>query len=88
MKTHETSRRKFLILAGMLYLGLSLIVGSSMAFAKSAIEIDTSVDVALEQFNKDIKGGKEFLKSAKGVLVLPSVFKAGVGIGGEYGEGA
>jgi lipid-binding SYLF domain-containing protein len=50
--------------------------------------IDVAVDVTLEQFKKDIKGGDEFLKSAKGVLVFPSVFKAGVGIGGEYGEGA
>ena len=54
----------------------------------AAFEIDTSVDVALEQFKKDNKGGDEFLKSAKGVLIFPSVFKAGVGIGGEYGEGA
>jgi lipid-binding SYLF domain-containing protein len=44
--------------------------------------------VAIEQFEKDIKGGKEFLKSAKGILVLPSVLKAGIGVGGEYGEGA
>ena len=50
--------------------------------------IDISVDMTLEQFNKDIKGGDEFLKSAKGVLVFPSVIKAGVGVGGEYGEGA
>jgi len=56
--------------------------------AGAANEIDTSVDLALEQFKKDIKGGDEFLKSAKGVLVFPSVFKAGVGVGGEYGEGA
>jgi len=54
----------------------------------AAKEIDTKVDGALEQFKKDIKGGDEFLKSAKGVLIFPSVFKAGVGIGGEYGEGA
>ncbi len=50
--------------------------------------IEVAVDVTLEQFAKDVKGGKEFLKSAKGVLVFPSVFKAGIGIGGEYGEGA
>jgi len=50
--------------------------------------IDVAVDVTLEQFKKDIKGGDEFLKTAKGVLVFPSVFKAGVGVGGEYGEGA
>jgi lipid-binding SYLF domain-containing protein len=87
MKTHETGK-KFLFLSGMLFLVLSIVVGSSLAFAKSAKEIDISVDVALEQFEKDIKGGKEFLKSAKGVLVFPSVIKAGIGVGGEYGEGA
>jgi lipid-binding SYLF domain-containing protein len=53
-----------------------------------AAEINANVDKALEQFKKDIKGGDDFLKSAKGVLVFPSVFKAGVGVGGEYGEGA
>jgi len=88
MKNYEMGSRNILFFVGVLFLGLSLVVGSSVVFAKSAIEIDTSVDVALEQFNKDIKGGAEFLKSAKGVLVLPSVVKAGVGVGGEYGEGA
>jgi len=88
MKTHEMGRRNILFLVGGLFLCLTLIIGSSMAFAKSAKEIDVSVDVTLEQFEKDIKGGKEFLKSAKGVLVFPNVIKAGIGIGGEYGEGA
>ena len=32
--------------------------------------------------------GEKFIKEAKGVLVFPSVIKAGFGIGGEYGEGA
>jgi lipid-binding SYLF domain-containing protein len=58
------------------------------AYAKTAKEIDVSVDVALENFHKQVKGGKDFLKSAKGVLVFPSVLKAGIGVGGEYGEGA
>ena len=88
MKIHEMSKKNLLLVAGVLFLGLSLVVGSSMALAKSAKENDISVDVAIEQFEKDIKGGKEFLKSAKGVLVFPSVLKAGIGIGGEYGEGA
>lgn len=56
--------------------------------AATAKEIDVSVDVALENFNKEIKGGKEFLKAAKGVLVFPGVYKAGFWVGGEYGEGA
>jgi lipid-binding SYLF domain-containing protein len=47
-----------------------------------------SVDVALERFEAEVKGSKTFLESAKGVLVFPHVLKAGVGFGGEYGEGA
>jgi len=81
-------KRNILFLAGVLFLSLSLVVGLSSAMAKSAKEIDISVDVALEQFEKDVKGGKEFLAGAKGVLVFPSVLKAGIGVGGEYGEGA
>ncbi len=58
------------------------------AWAATAREIDVSVDVALERFEKEVKGAKSFLDSSKGVLVLPKVLKAGVGFGGEYGEGA
>jgi lipid-binding SYLF domain-containing protein len=65
-----------------------MVFQSADAYAATAREIDVSVDVALENFHKHVKGGNEFLKSAKGVLVFPSVFKAGVGIGGEFGEGA
>jgi len=50
--------------------------------------IDTGVDGTLEQFKADIKGGDEFLQSAKGVLVFPQVIKAGFIVGGSYGEGA
>ena len=53
-----------------------------------AEEINTGVDVTLEEFKKDIKGGEEFLKSAKGVLVFPNIIKAGFIVGGAYGEGA
>jgi lipid-binding SYLF domain-containing protein len=77
-----------LYLAGTVFLVFSLLAGAGTTHAKSAKEIDIGVDVALEQFAKDVSGGREFLKSAKGVLVFPSVIKAGIGIGGEYGEGA
>ena len=56
--------------------------------AASAREIDVGVDVALERLEKDVGGAKTFLENAKGVLVFPQVLKAGIGIGGEYGEGA
>lgn len=57
-------------------------------FAASAAEIDIKVDETLERFKTEVPGGERFLTKASGVLVFPSVIKAGFGIGGEYGEGA
>jgi lipid-binding SYLF domain-containing protein len=77
------------LVAKFFFIGLALAVFSaSTASAKSAREIDIGVDATLGQFKADVKGGREFLASARGVLVFPSVIKAGIGIGGEYGEGA
>ena len=75
----------------MWVIGLALLAGcwgADVAKAATAREIDVSVDVALENFEKDVAGSKPFLASAKGLLVFPKVIKAGVGFGGEYGEGA
>lgn len=58
------------------------------ALAASAREIDMSVDVTLERFYGEVKDGRQLVQDAKGVLVFPHVYKAGFGIGGEYGEGA
>ena len=70
--------------------GLVLLSGwlSSPALAASAKEIDASVDQAIVKFEKEVKGGKSFLQSSKGVLAFPTVLKGGAGFGGEYGEGA
>jgi lipid-binding SYLF domain-containing protein len=58
------------------------------SYAKTAKEIDAEVNSALKLFPQYVKGGKEFLNAAKGVLVIPNIVKAGLGVGGEYGEGA
>jgi lipid-binding SYLF domain-containing protein len=63
-------------------------VQTSDADAATAREINVSVDATLKYFLKNVKGAKEYLNAAKGVLVFPNVYKAGFGIGGEYGEGA
>lgn len=60
----------------------------SVSQAKTAREIDASVNAALDRFMKQVKGSREFLRTAKGVLVFAEVIKAGAGIGAEYGEGA
>jgi lipid-binding SYLF domain-containing protein len=59
----------------------------SDAIGATAREIDKDVTATLKLFEKT-KGSRDILRRAKGLLVFPSVIKAGFGIGGEYGEGA
>ncbi len=61
---------------------------SNSALAATAAELNIKTDAALKLFNKEVIGGSAFLNNAAGVLVFPEVLKAGVGIGGEYGEGS
>ncbi len=58
------------------------------SYAKTAKEINGEVNAALKVFSQQVRGGKEFLNASKGVLVIPNILKAGLGVGGEYGEGA
>jgi len=61
---------------------------ASLANAASKQEIDAEVKQALADFRKHTSAGAELSKQASGILVFPSVIKAGIGIGGEFGEGA
>ncbi len=61
---------------------------TGLSHAATARELEISVDVALEKFYEEVQGGKEFISKAKGYLLFPRVIKAGLGIGGEHGEGA
>lgn len=74
----------------ILLLAAALLVGvaTESAWAKTAQEINASVNACLERFYKQVKGGKEMAGKAAGVLVMPGVIKAGFIVGGEYGEGA
>ena len=78
-------RKVFLIT--VLLVGFMCGVMVDGAIAATAEKIDADVNACLKNF-EDIGGAREVIKKAKGVLVFPKVFKAGFGIGGEYGEGA
>jgi lipid-binding SYLF domain-containing protein len=41
----------------------------------------------MDRFFDQIGGARELASKAEGILVFPSVIKAGIGFGGEYGEG-
>lgn len=51
-------------------------------------EIDAAVDAGLSRLYSSIPGSRELVAKANGALIFPSVISAGLGIGGEYGEGA
>lgn len=64
------------------------LAAAPQAEAASAVEIDADVDATLTRFHARVGGSHELIAKAAGVLVFPSIVKAGMGIGGEYGEGA
>ncbi len=72
---------------------LMMLIAAFMAFtsvaeAASKAKIDRRTDKALTVFKEDIGGAEALLAKAAGALVFPSVKKAGIGVGGEYGQGA
>ena len=74
-----------LLIVALLAVGFGLAENS---FAAAAEEIDASANVATRRFYKQVDGAEEFVRSAKGLLIMPGVKKAAFIIGGEYGEGA
>jgi lipid-binding SYLF domain-containing protein len=85
----DMTKRVFTILAFaacMTFISMGFLATTSPA--KTTKEINSEVNAALKLFSQHVKGGKEFLNAAKGVLVIPNIVKAGLGVGGEYGEGA
>lgn len=80
VRQHVTGITLLLFVASFLFFG--------NAMAAPAQEIDAKVDATLKIFRDQVPGASQYLSVAKGVLIFPSVFRAGIGIGGEYGEGA
>lgn len=70
------------------FLTILLLGLSAQAAAASRAEIDANVEEALTQFYAESAAGRSLAQQAAGMLVFPRVIKAGIGIGGEYGEGA
>jgi lipid-binding SYLF domain-containing protein len=71
---------------------LLVLIGSltclSAQGAQEKREIDTAVNNALPQLYREAPGSRDLAKKAQGVLVFPDVYKAAIGVGGEYGKGA
>ncbi len=68
-----------------------LIIGcflTAPADAASKEVIDAKVSAALKELYEKSQAARDLSAKASGILVFPSVIKAGIGIGGEYGEGS
>ena len=68
--------------------GFALMGASTSGQAASAGEINAGVGATLDRLFRQIPGTRNAAAKAAGVLVFPTVVKAGMGVGGEYGEGA
>ena len=71
----------------LLTLSLTIILSPEIN-AKAMNEIDSAIENSLKRFTEEIQGGDAYLEGARGVLVIPRMWKAGVLIGFEFGEGA
>ena len=62
--------------------------GTSETAPQKRAEIDTSADATLATLYSQVSGSRELAAKARGILVFPKIYAAGLGFGGEYGEGA
>lgn len=75
--------KRFFFVVGFLFM-----IFAAAVQAASKEEIDSDVKEVLKDFGYLNSGNKELLDKANGILVFPSVVKAGFVVGGEYGEGS
>ncbi len=77
-----------LALAGCTTTGTDSNKSTSSTNESKRQSIDASVDGTMSRLFTTVKGSRELVSKARGVLVFPSVLQAGFIVGGQYGEGA
>ncbi|HXZ09686.1 MAG TPA: YSC84-related protein [Paraburkholderia sp.] len=88
-------QRRYFIRNGAIA-GLSFAIGAATTNQAVASEtneekrrsINAKVHGTLSRLFSTVKGSRELVAKANGVLVFPSVLQAGFVVGGQYGEGA
>lgn len=71
-----------------LFFGIASLATAPAAEAASKAEIDAKVDFALEALLAESEAAQAISEKALAVLVFPDIVKAGLGFGGQFGEGA
>jgi lipid-binding SYLF domain-containing protein len=65
-----------------------LLVPAAPAMAASAAELSRDANKALQSLYAKVPAAKTIGAKAQAILVFPTITKAGLGIGGQYGDGA
>jgi lipid-binding SYLF domain-containing protein len=78
-------RRHLLALAATLAATAGIASGARAADAEV---IEARVERALQELFASVDGAADLYENARGVLIMPEVTKAGLLVGGAYGEGA
>jgi lipid-binding SYLF domain-containing protein len=81
----STNTRYFLVPLAVL---TTLLCSTTILRAQKSAEIDKKVDAATTTLYAGSDAAKKLSTVAKGILVFPSVKKAGFIVGGQFGEGA
>ncbi|GAB6193979.1 lipid-binding SYLF domain-containing protein [Desulfocastanea catecholica] len=72
----------------VLLLAIFVLTSPRLSQAATVVEINHDVDGALQSLYQTAPAAKKLAEVAKGILVFPNIIKGGLGIGGQYGEGA
>ncbi|WP_322029980.1 YSC84-related protein [Paraburkholderia sp. J76] len=92
-----TASRIFLKASVAIALGVAALSGctttgsqapSAASNASRAQAINSDVDATLSRLYQSVPGSRELVGKARGILVFPRVIQAGIGVGGEHGDGA
>jgi lipid-binding SYLF domain-containing protein len=75
------------LFAAASFAAVSLLL-SSVTLAATKAEIDQRVHATMQQFYQLNPSHRDLVSRAKGVLVFPKITKGGIGVGGQFGEGA
>jgi lipid-binding SYLF domain-containing protein len=75
------------ILGGVV-VGATIALWGASAIAASGAEISSEANARLQELYASVPAAKALGQSAHAILVFPKVTKAGLGVGGQYGEGA
>jgi len=73
---------------GRILLGATLALGWQTSMAATAAELARDASAGLQTLYASVPAAKALGANAQAVLVFPKVTKAGLGVGGQFGEGA